>query len=138
MEIVSVGMAEKILKMVEAGTENVHAELAEILNQFINYMIFLEAMSLLKWLLLFIGAGIVARAFNFWTLACNEPSDVHVVKGIRNLVVGGIVLLATFISISSAVGLGKILIAPKIYLIEMAIEKVKEVKASSSVGEMKK
>ena len=138
MEIVSPAMAEKLLKMLEIGSGTVHQELSDIMNQFINYMIFVEAVGLIKWLLLFVGAAIIARAFKFWELAAGDnESDINAIKGIRNIIVGAVTIVAVFISINSALGLGKILIAPKIYLIEMAIEKVKEVKAANTT-EVKK
>ncbi len=137
MEIVSPAMAEKLLKMLETGSGTVHQELSDIMNQFINYMIFIETVGLIKWLLLFVGAAIIARAFKFWQLAASNEKEENTVKGFRNIVVCAVAIVAVFVSLNSAIGLGKILIAPKVYLIEMAIEKVKEVKATNG-AEVKK
>lgn len=128
MEIVSPQMAERLLNMLETGASNINTEFTAILNQLVNYVIFLETINLLRWALLFLGAVIVARAFRFWILSAETENKKNEIRGWRNFIVGGMTIAAIWFSFSSVTGLGKILLAPKIYMIEMAIDKVKAIK----------
>jgi hypothetical protein len=132
MQFVTPEMAEKILKMVEAGAANVNTEFSSLLNELISYMIFVEVVSLAKYLLGLVLAGLVFRSFAMFILAAETDAKKYLWRGWRNILVALLSLGTLYSSYSSVLNLGKVLFAPKIYLVEKAIEKVKEIKGAAA------
>jgi hypothetical protein len=131
MQFVTPEMAERILKMVEAGAANVNTEFASLLNELINYMIFVEIVSLTKYLLGLVLAGFIFRSFAMFILAAETEAKKNLYRGWRNIIVTLLTLGTMYSSYSSVLNVGKVLFAPKIYLVEKAIEKVKEIKGAT-------
>jgi hypothetical protein len=131
MQFVTPEMAERILKMVEAGAANVNTEFASLLNELINYMIFVEIVSLAKYLLGLVLAGFIFRSFAMFILAAETEAKKNLYRGWRNIIVTLLTLGTMYSSYSSVLNVGKVLFAPKIYLVEKAIEKVKEIKGAA-------
>jgi len=131
MQIVTPEMAERILKMVEAGATNVNEEFANILNELINYMLFVESMSAARYLLGLILAGLLFRSFSMFILSAETEAEKNVLRGWRNILVSVLTLATLYISYESLINVGKVAFAPKIYMIEKAIEKVKEIKGAT-------
>jgi hypothetical protein len=131
MQIVTQEMAQRILSMVEAGATGVTSEFKDILNELINYMIFVEVLSVAKYFLGLIIAGLIFRSFSMFILAEENESKKNVIRGYRNLIVSFITITTIYMSYSSLLNVGKVLFAPKIYMIEKAIEKVKEIQGAA-------
>jgi hypothetical protein len=132
MQFVTPEMAERILKMVEAGAANANTEFASLLNELINYMIFVEIVSLAKYLLGLVLAGFIFRSFAMFILAAETEAKKNLYRGWRNIIVTLLTLGTMYSSYSSVLNVGKVLFAPKIYLVEKAIEKVKEIKGATA------
>ncbi len=128
MQMITADMANRVLKLVEAGADATSTQFSDILNELINYMIFVEAASVSKYLLGLLCAGLAFRAFSLFVLSAETEEKKNYIRGWRNIIVSLLTLITLYSSFNSILNLGKVLFAPKIYIIEAAIEKVKEVK----------
>lgn len=125
MQIVSQELAIKILDMLEKGSSATASTLTDLLNEFLNYLIFVEVMSASKFLLTFLVILVLAK---------DTEEQKNLWRGIGVLSYLAVGVVGVVLSWSSLFNLGKVLFAPKIYLIEMAYDKVREYKATTNQG----
>jgi len=132
MEIVSHEMALKIVEMLEKGTAGVTSSMTDLVNEFITFMIFVEAMNASKFLLVVLFAFLVRKAWKLFESSQTKQSAKDFVRG-SGIVVNVTILSVGFLmSFNSFISLGKVLLAPKVYLIELAFDKAREFKGVDS------
>lgn len=128
MDIVTPELAERLLKSLEAGATAANHTLADLLNEVISYLIFIELMSCLK---IAVGIGVlffVRKAFRLFEEAQPDLDKKNFVRGLSTLASGMVLVVSLSMSWGSLLSLGKVILAPKVYLVEMAYKKLQEVK----------
>lgn len=128
MEIVSHEMALKIVEMLEKGTAGVTSSLGDLVNEFITFMIFVEAMNVSKFLLVVMFAYLVRKAWKLFEASQEIQKTKDLVRGFGIIVNVTILSVGFLMSFNSFLSLGKVLLAPKVYIIELAFNKVREFK----------
>lgn len=153
--IITPEMAEKVLKILETGAGTLQQEASAFLSEVINYLIFAEVMNVLQNVFfMFILIPVIFKFFGAWekskkheievakeeheerrkllhplpvsTLAADELS-VHLtlIKSFKVVVISFCTFIALVISSSSVTSLGKIVFAPKLYLLEIVAKTIK-------------
>lgn len=128
MQVITPEVAQKIIDTLSTGAESLKHGSAEFLNELINYVIFIQAASAAKAIL---GVVILLVALKIIkTVALLDDSKEHQIRmGIWKIIMTAVISLSTVaLSYSSFINLGKALFAPKVFLLELAVDKIKEVK----------
>lgn len=128
MQLISPELATKIMAALEAGASNTTQTLTDVLNEFINYLIFVEILNVSRFLLAIVALLVIKKAVGLFVLGATEETAKNQIRGGGVLVSMLVLGLSLMWSWQSFMSLGKVLLAPKVYVIEMAIQKVQEIK----------
>ena len=134
MNLLTEQMAIEIFNAVKTGGAIVGKEGVDVLNQALNYLIFEEVVSITSKLSLFLLAYLIARFITAaqtanLIIADNEETKrknngLQLLKQATNI---GFAVIFVVIAYSNVLTLGKLLIAPKMVLVERAADLIKKV-----------
>lgn len=129
MTNISPETAERILDILKTGVDSTSQSVSSFMNEIINYFIFIEVMSALKAVIGVVAIAIVVKVLSSLK-AMTDDKEWHLRLNLwRIILVTGIGIGTVFMSWGNFVELGKVVVAPKIYLAEKAVAQLKEIKS---------
>lgn len=135
MQLITAELAQQAIEALKSGGEIITREGLEVVNQALNYMIFEEVLNIVAKLSLFAVAYLICRFISATQAANLIVADNEDTKRKNNaLQLGKNVINTAFavifvvIAYGNALQLGKLMIAPKLVIIEKSVEIVKKVK----------
>lgn len=135
MELITPELAQQAIEALKSGGEVLTREGLAVVNQALNYLIFEEIVSIVSKLSLFLVAYLIARFITAAQTANKIVKDdeatqrknngLQLVKNISNTVFAVIFVVIAY---NNVLNLGKLMIAPKLVIIEKSAELIKKVK----------
>ncbi len=112
-------LAEKLIHLTEKGFELASGQVTELTKEYLNYLLFEAGLALVKSLAFIFIPIFIFKLLGTLKAYFNENKDALAILGaIRGVCLIGTLLLLLQITFSDLKHIGKILIAPKVYILE--------------------
>lgn len=135
MNIITQELAQQAIEALKSGGEIITKEGLAVVNQALNYMIFEECVSITTKLSIFLFAYLICRfitAAQQVNLIVADSQETRVKNNaldlVKKLINTVVAIIFVIIAYNNVLMLGKLMIAPKLIIIEKSAELIKKVK----------
>lgn len=116
---------EQIAKLIESAVKYAEPQAAELIDEFLNFMIFVNTMSALRSIAVIFIGWLIVKSINAMIKVYKEESNIKMVSALdvlRATIITAVLAGSIYMAYSPMKVVAKILIAPKVFLIEEGAE----------------